>query len=542
MDISKIEKSFKPTIDKKCSSAKHGMVATAFPDATKAGITMLKKGGNAVDAACAAALALGVCEPQASGIGGQSMILLHFDGKTIAIDGSSRAPSLAHSSVFKKKFNRVLGYKATTVPSTLAVIGHLNEKYGRLNWSTIVKPAIRIAKNGYRITKLQHSLQKKEFENFMKIKSRSGAKYFLKDGETPYEPDDLFVQDDLAHLLSHISEHSWRTFYHGEISKKIDKDMRKNKGLLREEDLALIPELIERESIKRHYRDVEVRTMPPPAAGRTLLLVLMMLNHMPSKFLRSGNPLSYHFVAETFRKAFYHRTLKPFNPHTYLQVDDKTHLQRHFAKQLAESIQSKMDETLPFIEEEIGGGDTTHLSVMDDEGNAIGITQSIELIYGSKAAAENLGFLYNSYMDAFHFKNPNHPYYVRPNNIPWTSVSPAMVFRKDKLWMVVGSPGSSRIFSSISHFLSRIIDGELSMSEAIKRPRFHCSAGGTISLEIDGFKQEVVDYLKKLNYKIDPKERYSYFHGAIHAVMKCQTRKEFHGVAEVRRDGTAEGI
>ena len=542
MNLSKIESSFKPTSDKKCSNAKHGMVATAFPDATKAGISILKKGGNAIDAACAAALALGVCEPQASGIGGQSMVILHYEGKTIAIDGSSRSPSLAHSSIFKKKFNRTLGYKATTVPSTLAVLGHLIEKYGRLDWATIIKPAIKIAKEGYRITNLQHSLQKRELENFMKIKSHSGATYFLKDGETPYEVGDLFVQDDLSELLSYISKHSWRTFYHGEIAKKIDKDMRKHKGLLREEDLALIPELIERESINRRYREVEVRTMPPPAAGRTLLLVLMMLNHMPSKFLRSGKPLAYHFVAETFRKAFYHRVLKPFNPHTYLQVKDKTHLQRHFAKQLADSIQSKMDETLPFTDDEFGGEDTTHLSVMDDEGNAIGITQSIELVYGSKAAAEDLGFLYNSYMNAFEFKNPNHPYYIRPNNIPWTSVSPAIIFRNGKLWMVLGSPGSSRIFSSISQFLSRVIDGELPMNEAIKRPRFHCSVGGTISLEIDGFKKEVVDYLKKLNYKIDPKERYSYFHGAIHAVMKCHTKKMFQGVAEVRRDGTAEGF
>jgi gamma-glutamyltranspeptidase/glutathione hydrolase len=150
--------------------------------------------------------------------------------------------------------------------------------------------------------------------------------------------------------------------------------------------------------------------------------------------------------------------------------------------------------------------------------------------------------LYNNYISAFEFENPNHPYFIRPNMIPWTSVSPSFVYYNEKLWMVVGSPGSARIFSTIAQFLSRIIDGDLSMKEAVERPRFHCSVNGKVSLEIDGFKSEVIDNLKKLGYDIDPRERYSFFHGAIHAVMKCQTRDEYHGVAEIRRDGTAAGL
>ena len=122
------------------------MVSSAFPDATKAGVEMLKKGGNAIDAACATAIALGVCEPQASGLGGQSLAMLSIDGKQIALDGSSRAPSLAHSSFFEKKSLRFVGYKASTVPSTPAVIGYLNEHYGKLDWETIIEPSIRIAK------------------------------------------------------------------------------------------------------------------------------------------------------------------------------------------------------------------------------------------------------------------------------------------------------------------------------------------------------------------------------------------------------------
>ncbi len=542
MNVEQIENSFKQTSDKKCSVAKKGMVSSAFSDATKAGVDMLKKGGNAIDAACATALALGVCEPQASGIGGQSMGIIHVDGKSYAIDGSSRSPSLVHSSVYANKKNRRLGYKATTVPSTLALIGFLHERYGSLEWQKIVAPSIHIAKKGYKITQLQHDLQEKELENFLSIKSKSGAKYFLKDGLVPYDVGDRFIQEDLSETLTLISKYGYQIFYHGEIAKKIAQDMKNNGGLIQEEDLAYIPEPIQRKTISRKYRHVSVVTLPPPAAGNTLLLTLMMLNHLPSKFLRSSKPGSYHFVAETFRKAFLHRMQQPFNRHTYDQIEEKVHLQRSFAKQMAESIHNSMDATLPMIDPDFGGEDTTHLSTMDDQGNAVGITQSVELVYGSKTAADGLGFLYNNYMSAFEFTNPNHPFYVRPNSIPWTSVSPALVFNNSKLWMVLGSPGSQRIFSTITQFLSRLIDGDLSMSTAIEKPRFHCSINGTVSIEDGGFRTEIIEYLKEMGYEISVKDRYSFYHGAIHAIMKCQSKNEFHGVAEVRRDGIAEGI
>ena len=542
MNIEKIEDSFSPTRDRKCSVAKNGMVATAFPDATKAGVEMLKKGGNAADAACAAALALGVCEPQASGIGGQSLAILHMDGKTIAVDGSSRAPSLSHNTFFEKHSRRFIGYKATTVPSTVATLGYINEKYGNLKWSTIVKPSIRLAKRGYKITKLQHGLQEKNLEKFFKVKSKSGAKYFLKDGAVPYDIGDLFVQNDLAFTLDYVSKHGFRSFYQGMIANLIDKDMRLNNGYLRQEDLAFIPLPIERKPISRRYRGIRVTTMPPPSAGDTVLLVLMMLSNLKKSFLGSRSPQSYHFVSEIFRKALLYRTQRKFNPRTYHQIDEKTHLSRKFAKTLTQSIRDSIDPTLP-LKESPDIEDTTHLSVMDKDGNAVGITQSIELVYGSKAAADGLGFLYNNYMSAFEFENPSHPYYLRPNAIPWTSVSPSIIFYNHEPWIVIGSPGSARIFSVVSHFISRIIDHGNSMDVAMTKPRIHCALDGKISLEADDSANEIIKHLKKMGYKIDIRDRYSFFLGAIHAVLKRQTgEKGFQGVAEIRRDGIAGGM
>lgn len=541
MNIKKIENSFKVDKAGKCAVAKKGMVSTASPHATRAGVEMLEKGGNAIDAICAAALALGVCEPQSSGIGGQSMGILHTAGKTICIDGSSRVPSLAHARKLLK-LDMLNGHWATTVPSTVAVLGHMNFHYGQLEWKQIVEPAIRIAYVGYKITELQSRLQKRELENFFKVPMRSGAKYFLKNGNTPYEEGDLFVQRDLGETLEYLADNGPRSFYQGRIARLIHEDMRENKGFLRADDLALIPWPIERRSIRRKYRDVSVHTIPPPAAGRSVLLVLLMLDYMPPKFIKSGSPESYHFIAEIFRKALLHHRQRPYIPDAYPQVSDKRMISRTYAHELAKSIKDNIDPNLPIHEPPGSSGDTTHLSAMDDQGNAVGITQSIELPYGSKAVTEGLGFLYNNYVNSLEFTDPSHPYYLRPNAIAWSSVSPAIVLYKKQPWIVTGSPGSERIYTAISQFLLNMLDKGMDMGSAMEYPRFHCSIGGKITIEADRFDPAIIKHLENMGYEINPIEPYSFYLGAIHSVMKCLKSEGFQGVAEIRRDGTAEGI
>ena len=378
----------------------------------------------------------------------------------------------------------------------------------------------------------------------MNVPSYSGARYFLKKSDEPYSVDDLFIQDDLANLLEYLADHGPHSFYRGKIAQQIDEDMKAHNGFLRADDLALIPWPIERKPLKRRYREVSVVTLPPPAAGRTLLLVLMMLENLPSRFLRSEKLENYHFIAETFRKAFRQRTQRPFDPNYYPQLSEKIMLRRDFSRKLALSIRDIIDPELPLIEPPAisDDGETTHLSVMDAEGNAVGITQSIERVYGSKAAAEGLGFLYNNYMSAMDIENPGHPYYLRPNAIPWTTVAPVIVFYRNIPWLVAGSPGSERIYSTLSQFLIHVIDGNLDIGEAMMKPRLHCSIGGRVSLEAERFTLKLCEYLEKMGYKIDIREPFSFYLGAVHAVMKCQSQTGFQGVAEIRRDGTAEGI
>jgi gamma-glutamyltranspeptidase/glutathione hydrolase len=536
-----IEESFSPSNDGKCSESDLGMVVTAFPEATQAGADMLKMGGNAVDAACAAALALGVCEPQGSGIGGQTVAILHMNGRTTAIDGSTKAPSLAHPSSFSNESERKRGYKATTIPGTLAVLKHLNEKYGRLSWRTLLHPALNIASSGYRITELQSFLLKRELENFLSVPNKTGAKYFLKKGKIPYEPGELFIQPELASTLSNIALRGPGAFYTGEIASQIDSDMRKNGGLLRREDLALIPEVIEREPVKGSYRGFIVKSLPPPGSGETLLLIMAMLESLPPKLLKDDSPEKYRWMAEILHKAFIYYRQNPRNPNTFHQNTGIEKLIRQEASQLISEIEAGESLLGKSFGAEQSKGETTHLSVIDKDGNAVGLTQSLNLVYGAKVVAEGLGFLYNNYIEAFQFGKPGHYYNLRPGGIPWPCATPTIVFKNDLPWLVLGSPGSQRIFSSVAQFLSLVIDRQLSIDKAMMYPRIHSEQNGELSMETERIDPSVKEFLVEKGYRIKSREPYSFYMGAVHTALKRHTGTGFQGAADIRRDGTAMG-
>jgi gamma-glutamyltranspeptidase/glutathione hydrolase len=341
--------------------------------------------------------------------------------------------------------------------------------------------------------------------------------------------------------LERIARGGAEAFYTGDVAAQIDADMQRHDGFLRADDLAFVPWPIERRPVQRRYRDVLVATTPPPGAGRTLLLALMTLGQLRSRFVREHGPRRNHFFAEALRKVFLTRRNRPFDPATWPQVRDKLMLSRAYARQVAQSIADEMDVQLPFEDPPDEEMDTTHFSVMDREGGVVSMTQSVELVYGAKVAAEGLGFLYNNYMQALETKNPAHPYYLRPGAVPWSSATPAIVFREGRPWLAVGSPGSERIFSTVCQFLIRVVDGSDSMDRAIHEPRLHCSIGGTVSLEPERFDPEVVERLEALGYKLKRLEPYAFYLGCIQAVLRRQTGPGFQGVADPRRDGTAGG-
>jgi gamma-glutamyltranspeptidase/glutathione hydrolase len=502
-----------------------GMASTQHYLATRAAVQMLESGGNAVDAAVAAAFALGVCEPAASGLGGQTMMLIHLypSHRTVALDGSSRAPNRTCAEEISRE-QRLRGFKATTVPSTPAVLTYALERFGTLGLGEVLQPAVELAENGYRVSELQSKLTQRVRKHLQK---GPAAKLFLKEGRNSFKAGEKFSQPVLAATLKRLAYRGVNDFYHGQIARKIHEDMARYGGLITKEDLAQIPWPIERRPVSGYFGDFRIATFPPPGAGRTLIELLNIISHIPKKYRNIDSPGGALAIAQAIRQANRDRKDRPFEPNFYAQVPRKRMLSTEYARDIARWSVRNIKTS----------GDTTHLSVMDRFGNVAALTQSIERVYGACAASPELGFLYNNYMTAFEEQDMKHPYYLRPNAVPWASVAPTIIFRGRKPWMAIGSPGSQRIVSSVAQVFLRL--GKQIPFEAVDAPRLHCSAEGTVSLEASRMRSDIPAALEKHGFKIDIREPYSFYLGCVQLVIHEDNK--FTGVADPRRDGEAGG-
>ena len=510
------------------AAARDGMVATAHGGATAAGVAILEAGGNAFDAAAAAAFALGVCEPAASGLGGQTMVLAHDATvrRTFALDGSSRAPHRATVEAFGgARGARRRGHRAATVPSTPAVLDYLREAHGSLPLAEVLQPAIELAASGYAVSPLQQALTRREVKF---LRAGTAAGFFLKDGRSPLRAGAIHRQPVLSATLRRMAEHGTADFYQGEIAAAIEADMERNDGFIRRDDLAQIPLPIERRPLTGRFFGHRVFTMPPPGAGRTLIEMMNIHQHLPENRRSPDSRDGAVLLAETIRRAFLDRADRPFDPSFYTQVTEERMMKDDYARELASAIGRRY----------LGHGETTHLSVMDGAGNAVALTQSIENVYGACAAAPELGFLYNNYMSAFEHTDISHPYYLRPNAAPWASVAPTIVYRGRRPWMAIGSPGSERITPSILQVLIRLFNGTPPL-DAVTAPRLFCSLNGRVSLEASRMRDDLPRAFERRGFTVDRRESFSFYLGCVQLVMRG--RNELIGVADPRRDGAAGG-
>jgi gamma-glutamyltranspeptidase/glutathione hydrolase len=508
------------------SVSNSGMLSTAHYLATQAGVRILRNGGNAMDAAAAAAFALGVVEPQASGLGGQTMMLVYLAEKErlFALDGSSKAPNRALGENFKLKAPRLYGFSAATVPSTPAVLAYALDNYGTRKLDEILGPAIELAEGGYPVTGLQAKLQKRELKNFAK---GNAGQIFLRNGVKPFSAGQVMLQPALAKTLLRLSQSGIEDFYQGQIAQTIHNDMQTNGGLIQKEDLAQIPYPIEREPVNGRLSNMTVYTMPPPGAGRTLIEMINIIKKFPTMDRNPDTPVGAILLAETIRRAQLDRRDRPYDPNFFPQVQDQRMISNDYAKLVSQQIRNRIKTS----------GETTHLSVMDKQGNVVSLTQSIERVYGSKVISPGLGFLYNNYMSAFEYEDITHPYYMRPNGIPWASVAPTIILRNKKPWMAIGSPGSERIASAILQVLLRL--KYQSPFDAVAAPRIHCSYNGKVSLEAAYMRDDIPSELLSRGFDVEVREPMSFYLGCIQMVLR--QNENYIGVADPRRDGSAAG-
>ena len=469
---------------------KNGMVASEQGLATQVGLDILKQGGNAIDAAVAVGFALAVVLPNAGNIGGGGFMVLHDDktGKDVAIDFREIAPAKASRDMYLDNQGNVIDGKslfthdASGVPGTVAGMEYALKKWGTMPLSKVLEPAIKLADKGFIVSDVLAQTLKEEKSTLGKWSASKAI--FFKNGE-PLKSGDLLVQKDLAKSLRLIAKQGAKAFYQGEIATKIAKEMQSQGGTMTLEDLKAY-KVVERQPIIGDYRGYKVVTMPPPSSGGVHLIeILNMLEHYPIKEDGVNSAKNIHHMAESMKLAYADRSEYLGDP-DFVKIPVTGLTSKAYANEQVKTIddnKARLSSTIkPGKPQPYESDQTTHYSVMDKAGNAVAVTYTLNLNFGSGIVVEGTGILLNNEMDDFSVK-PGVPNAfglvggaanaIEAKKRPLSSMTPTIVMKNNKPWLVTGSPGGARIITTVLQSVVNTIDHEMNPAEAIITPRVH---------------------------------------------------------------------
>jgi gamma-glutamyltranspeptidase/glutathione hydrolase len=530
---------------------KNGMVVSASELASQVGIDILKKGGNAVDAAVAVGFTLAVTYPAAGNLGGGGFMVIHLkDGKNTTIDYREKAPITAKENLYLDSLGNYdpnlsqFGVTSVGVPGSVAGLIYALEKYGSLSLEDVIQPAIDLAENGFN---LEYQLAKSlENENNYFVKYASSKKIFTKNG-SPLKEGEKLLQSDLANTLKQISDNGVKGFYEGKIAQLIVSQIKSNGGYITLKDLQSY-NATERVPIQTNYRGYDVVTMGPPSAGGiTLLQLLNILENHNFEVKEWGSSKYIHLLVEAMKYVFADRSIHIGDPDFY-NVPEKWLISKTYAKE----IFNKIGETATPSENIFPGNppqkeseETTHYSVIDRYGNAVSTTTTLNSSYGSKIVVEGAGFLLNNEMDDFSSKPgiPNQFGLIgsEANKIEsgkrmLSSMTPTIIIKKGKPFMIVGSPGGSTIPTVILQIILNVLEFKMDISQAINMPRIHHQwLPDKIDYEKFGLSLDVIDALKKKG-EIIGEERIL---GRVEGIISDYNEQIFYGTSDPRGFGAA---
>ena len=524
-----------------------GMVVSQRKIASEVGAEILREGGNAVDAAVATALALAVVLPRAGNLGGGGFMLVYSEElkKTIAIDYREMAPIRASRDMFldeKGNYDRKkaqFSLLSAGVPGTVAGLYYALNKYGTLSWSEVLDPAIKLAEDGFVVP---HDLSS-VLSNYKKrlTANEATAKAYYKTNKETYSPGEVIKLPDLAWSLKELKKVGPDAFYKGKIAGKIVAEMELNGGLITAKDLANY-KIKEREPLRGTFKGYEVVSMPPSSSGGVhLIQMLNMLEPFSLKEMGFGSAQSIHLMSEVMKRAYADRS-KYLGDTDFVSVPLKGLTDKEYAKALLKEI--SLTKVTP--SKSISSGnplpyespDTTHFSVMDSEGNVVSNTYTLNFSYGSGIVIPGTGILMNNEMDDFSSKKgvPNAYGLVgyEANEIegqkrPLSSMTPTIVFKNKKPYLVLGSPGGSRIITTVLQVALNVLEHDMSVKQAVVSPRVHHQWLPDVLLMEEGFSPDTVTLLEEMGHTI----RSSRTMGSVQAIIYKD--KYFYGAADPRR-------
>ena len=552
--------------------ARKAMVASVHEAASRAGVEMMKAGGNAVDAAVATGFALAVVHPQAGNLGGGGFLLLRWrHGKTNFLDFREKAPAKATRNMYLDeqgnviKDDSVVGYRSIGVPGSVKGLAYAQKKWGTLPLKKVMEPAIRLARDGFALA----------YEDCTDLRDKDLARFpesrriFQRNGDF-YRPGEIFRQPELARTLERIAADP-DDFYRGAMARELVAALEKGGGLITLADLAAY-EVKEREPVRGWYRGYEIISAPPPSSGGIVLIeALNVLEGYDLPTLGSRSADSIHLTVEAFRRAFFDRAQflgdPDFSALPVAQLIDK-----RYAAAWRESVNLAHASSSAELKRPVGvfqeldrvaalhpplllpePEHTTHYSVVDPEGNAVSVTTTLNDTLGSRVTAEGLGFLLNDEMDDFASK-PGVPNLfgliqgeanaIGPGKRPLSAMTPTMVLKSGKLFLVLGSPGGPRIITTVANILMGVVDYGLDIQEAVNAPRFHHQwLPDAIYMERVGFSADTRRLLEERGHKFIERDTVypsGYWSDGECVAIDLKTGERL-GASDARNNGKAVG-
>jgi gamma-glutamyltranspeptidase / glutathione hydrolase len=552
--------------------APHAIVVSVHELASRAGVEIMQAGGNAVDAAVATGFALAVVHPQAGNLGGGGFMLIRLaDGRARFIDYREKAPAAATANMYLDAQGNVdnasvVGYKAIGVPGSVAGMVYAEKQYGKLTLGQVLAPAIKLARDGYPLAwQDTRDLRDQDLAKFSESR-----RIFQRDGHY-YIQGDLFRQPELARTLERIASNP-DDFYRGAMARELAASIQKGGGLITAEDLNRY-DVKEREPIRGTYRGYEIISAPPPSSGGIALMeILNILEGYDLAKAGNRSAAAVHLTVEAFRRAFYDRAEflgdPDFSKIPVAQLIDKKYgaAWRQSIDPAHASVSKDLKRPAIFSELEQYASQhpqpllvrepdhTTHYSVVDSDGDAVAVTTTLNDSFGSRVTAEGLGFLLNDEMDDFAAKQGVPNLYgliqgpanaIGPGKRPLSAMTPTIVLKDGKLFLVLGSPGGARIITTVANILMAVVDYGMNIQEAANAPRFHNQwLPDMVSVE-QWFSPDAVRLLEQMGHKIEIGETVAgewtpYWSDGECISIDAKTGERL-GASDVRNNGKAVG-